>query len=226
MSSANNLGVVLIETPAIAGSLPKKASGSCAIVMVNNTLPGPTFQLRRVLGANLVVYSGTKYRSGFRGLLADVLPGRDRARDRPARLLRTLFGNILLPDECWMLDDRLPTAQLWTKRASNNAQRIAERLVRYAKVKSVIYPTLFDNSEQARNYRVQCDYSGAIFSSTSTGGGPRRSTFCGICGSRATRYRSEGSRPSPATPQQALIRNSPRRSRNTRGLPMAPRACR
>ena len=39
-----------------------------------------------------------------------------------------MFGNILQPDECWMLDGRLPTVALRMNRQSKNAQRLAEAL--------------------------------------------------------------------------------------------------
>ena len=39
------------------------------------------------------------------------------------RSRRGMFGNILQPDECWMLDSRLPTVALRMNRQSKNAQR-------------------------------------------------------------------------------------------------------
>ena len=77
---------------------------------------------------------------------------------------RALFGNILQPDECWMLDGRLPTVALRMNRASKNAQRIAERLARHPKIKKVFYPTLFEDAEQIRIRQAQCDFPGAMFS--------------------------------------------------------------
>ena len=52
--------------------------GSCGthpdrpVVMVDNTFLGPIFQHPMTLGADLVLYSGTKYLSGFSDLLAGV----------------------------------------------------------------------------------------------------------------------------------------------------------
>ena len=75
-----------------------------------------------------------------------------------------MFGNILQPDECWMLDGRLPTVALRMNRQSKNAQRIAERLVRHPRVKKVHYPTLFDDPEQIRIRQAQCDFPGGLLS--------------------------------------------------------------
>jgi cystathionine beta-lyase/cystathionine gamma-synthase len=91
------------------------------------------------------------------------------------RPLRGLFGNILQPDECWMLDNRLPTVGLRMNRQSKNAQRIAEPLAKHPKVKKLMYPTLFDDPEQIRIYRAQCDFPGAMFSIDLHGG--KRAAF-------------------------------------------------
>ena len=83
---------------------------------------------------------------------------------------RSLFGNILQPDECWMLNSRLPTVGLAHEPRQQNAQRIAERLAPHPKIKKVLYPALFDDPEQARIYQAQCDYPGAMFSLDLRGG--------------------------------------------------------
>jgi cystathionine beta-lyase/cystathionine gamma-synthase len=81
-----------------------------------------------------------------------------------------MFGNILQPDECWILDGRLPTVSLRMNRQSKNAQRIAESLVRRPEVRKVYYPTLFDDPEQIRIRLSQCDYPGAMFAIDLKGG--------------------------------------------------------
>jgi cystathionine beta-lyase/cystathionine gamma-synthase len=88
-----------------------------------------------------------------------------------------MFGNILQPDECWMLDGRLPTLSLRMNRQSKNAQRIAERLVTRPQIKRVYYPTLFQDAEQIRIRLAQCDYPGGIFSLDFRGGKAAAFTF-------------------------------------------------
>jgi cystathionine beta-lyase/cystathionine gamma-synthase len=86
-----------------------------------------------------------------------------------------MFGNILQPDECWMLDGRLPTVALRMNRQSKNAQRLAEALHGRPKIRRVLYPTLFDDAEQRRIYEAQCAYPGGIFSLDFDGG--RKAAF-------------------------------------------------
>jgi cystathionine beta-lyase/cystathionine gamma-synthase len=189
--SAENLGAVLVETPAnptlvmtdlrrlchTVASLKISSGVSRPLVMVDNTLLGPAFQHPLLLGADLVLYSATKYLSGFSDLLAGMVLTKDSELIQQIRLRRHLFGNILQPDECWMLDGRLPTVILRMNRASKNAQRIAEHLAGHPKVARVIYPTLFADPEQSRIFRAQCDFPGAMFSLELKGGKPAAFDF-------------------------------------------------
>lgn len=182
--SAENLGAVLAETPAnptlvmtdlrrlcqAVAARKAPSAGMRPLVMVDNTLLGPAFQHPLTLGADLVLYSATKYLSGFSDLLAGMVLAKNPELIQQIRLQRHLFGNILQPDECWLLDGRLPTVILRMNRASKNAQRIAEQLSGHQKVARVIYPTLFNDPEQSLIYRAQCDFPGAMFSLELKGG--------------------------------------------------------
>jgi cystathionine beta-lyase/cystathionine gamma-synthase len=180
--ASENLRVVLIETPAnptilmtdlahaVAQAKPRGAK-----VFVDNTFLGPAFQHPLALGADLTLYSATKYLGGFSDLLAGVAIAADAKILAPIRRYRSLFGNILAPDECWILNSRLPTVELRMNKQSKNAQRIAERLVTHKKVARMYYPSLFDDPEQQRIRDAQCDYPGAMFAAEIAGG--KRAAF-------------------------------------------------
>jgi len=186
-----NLRVILIETPANptltmtdilsasrAGTMAGSArSGEPPILMVDNTLLGPTFQHPLDRGAHLVLYSATKYLSGFSDLIGGVALATDPELIRKMRLKRNMFGNILQPDECWMLASRLPTVRLRMNRQSKNAQRIAERLASHPKIRKMYYPTLFEDAGQIRIREAQCDFPGAMFSLELHGGKPAAFDF-------------------------------------------------
>jgi cystathionine beta-lyase/cystathionine gamma-synthase len=175
-----NLKIVLIETPAnptlmmtdirraVEGAASR--SGAKPLVMVDNTLLGPAFQHPLELGADLVLYSATKYLGGMSDLIAGVAVAKDPAIIAKIRPKRSLFGNILQPDECWMLDTRLPTVNLRMNKASKNAQRIAEKLANHPAIARMIYPTLFQDPEQNRIRLSQCDFPGAMLSLELKGG--------------------------------------------------------
>ena len=193
--NARNLRVVLIETPAnptIVMTDIKRACDAVArlrpsaqrhrlperpLVMIDNTFLGPAFQHPLALGADISLYSATKYLGGFSDIIGGVALGKDPALMNKIRSKRSLFGNILQPDECWILDTRLPTVDLRMNRQSKNAQRIAEALVGHPKIRKVYYPTLFDDPEQIRIYKEQCDFPGGLVSLDLKGGKPAAFDF-------------------------------------------------
>ena len=179
IQAAKDLAIVLIETPAnptIVMTDIRHAVEAVAqlnpkpLVMVDNTLLGPTFQHPLQLGADLCLYSATKYLSGLSDLIAGAAIARDPDLIRRMRGKRNLFGNILQPDECWMLEGRLPTITLRMNRSSKNAERIAVRLAKHPKISRVLYPTLFTNGEQVQIARHQCDFPGGMLSIDLRGG--------------------------------------------------------
>jgi cystathionine beta-lyase/cystathionine gamma-synthase len=186
--AARNLRVVLVETPAnptilmtdiqrvcqTVDALPVAPTNGSAperpVVMIDNTFLGPAFQHPLALGADVSLYSATKYLGGYSDIIGGVALTKDPALMSKIRSKRSLFGNILQPDECWILDTRLPTVGLRMNRQSKNAQRVAEHLVKHPKIRKVYYPTLFDDPEQVRIFREQCDYPGGLVSIDLKGG--------------------------------------------------------
>lgn len=176
---AKNLSIVLIESPAnptiIMTGIEQAAKTAALLhpkplVMVDNTLMGPAFQHPLQLGADLSIYSATKYLSGFSDMIGGAILASDPQLVRQMRGKRSLFGNILQPDECWMLEGRLSTVALRMNRSSKNAERIAIRLAKHPKVAKVLYPTLFDDPEQLAIARSQCDFPGGMLSLDLRGG--------------------------------------------------------
>ncbi|HVN05109.1 MAG TPA: PLP-dependent aspartate aminotransferase family protein, partial [Bryobacteraceae bacterium] len=171
--AADEISIVCLESPAnptlVMTDIRRVAEAARSrsdrpIVMVDNTFLGPTFQHPLMLGADMVLYSGTKYLSGMSDMVAGVALSADPQLMRRIVSRRSMFGNILQPDECWLLDGRLPTVALRMNRQSKNAQRIAEALNGHPKIRRVLYPTLFTGADQRRIFEEQCEYPGGIFS--------------------------------------------------------------
>ena len=180
--SAKNLRVVLIETPANPTIVMTDIKHACdavrnafpeaskPLVMVDNTFLGPVFQHPIALGADVSLYSATKYLGGYSDIIGGVALTRDVGLMAKIRSKRSLFGNILQPDECWILNTRLSTVTLRMNRQSKSAQRIAEALAHHPKVEKIYYPTLFDDPGQIAIYKSQCDFAGGIISIDIRGG--------------------------------------------------------
>ena len=179
IQQTKNLRLLFIETPAnptlrmsdiAAASEAAHAHVDRPLVAVDNTLMGPVFQHPLSLGADLTVYSATKYLSGFSDMLAGVILGKDLEAIQNLRGMRAILGNILQPDECWLLDSRLPTVSFRMNRQSKNAQHIVEELAQHPGIQKIYYPLMFDDPEQVRIRDRQCRFPGAMFALDVVGG--------------------------------------------------------
>jgi len=184
LASAPGVRMVFIETPAnptlvmtdvAAAVRAARARKEPPLVVVDNTFMGPAFQHPLALGADLSVYSATKYLAGHSDMLGGVLIGRDPEVIRHVTGVRAMLGTILQPDECWLLDGRIATVVLRMNRQSKSAERIVEGLRGHRRIARLHYPTRFTDREQRRIYRAQCAFPGAIFSMELEGG--KRAAF-------------------------------------------------
>jgi len=175
----SNLRVVFIETPAnptlrmtdIAGAVnAARERGAPPCVVVDNTFLGPVFQHPLELGADICVYSATKYLAGFSDMLGGVVTAHDPVLIEQLRGTRALLGNILQPDESWLLDSRLPTLSLRMNHQTRNAAKITEALADHPKVERIHYPMFIEDLDQRRIFEAQCDHPGAVFSLEIAGG--------------------------------------------------------
>lgn len=186
IAAAKNLKLVLVETPANptlrmsdieAAARAAHAHPDKPLVVVDNTFLGPAFQHPLPLGADLVCYSATKYLSGFSDMLAGIVLAKDGELITQLRGTRAVLGNILQPDECWMLNTRLVTVPLRMNKQSKNAAKIATALAAHPALKELIYPAHFKDPEQQRIRDKQCDFPGAIITLDLKGGRPAAFTF-------------------------------------------------
>ncbi|SFK59617.1 methionine-gamma-lyase [Methylocapsa palsarum] len=152
--SETRVAMIFIETPSnpmntlVDISLVRRISeeialkqGSRPIVCCDNTLLGPVFQSPLEHGADLSVYSLTKYVGGHSDLIGGAVIG--SANDlKPIRVMRSAIGTQLDPHSCWMLSRSLETLTLRMERAASNAAKVAEFLSRHPKVATVHYPPL------------------------------------------------------------------------------------
>lgn len=110
-------------------------------LIVDNTFATPVFVNVLDLGADIVLYSATKYLSGHSDLVGGVVVG-NKTDILSIKRTRTLFGGIMEPFTAWLLTRSLRTLELRTIRQCENAKVIADYLYNHPKVKKVFYPGL------------------------------------------------------------------------------------
>ncbi|HEY7852609.1 MAG TPA: PLP-dependent transferase, partial [Caulobacteraceae bacterium] len=114
------------------------AQGSRPAIIIDNTLLGPLYSSPLAHGADLVVYSLTKYVGGHSDLIAGSAAG-SAALMKKVRSLRNLIGNQLDVNSSWMLTRSLETLRLRMDKAFANARHVAEWLREQSAVERVDY---------------------------------------------------------------------------------------
>lgn len=146
-------------------------------VVVDNTYMGPLWQHPLKFGADLVVYSATKYIGGHSDVIAGACLGRKSLMAR-VRSLRTFLGNMAGPWTGWLLMRSLETLKPRMETQARNAAQVAEFLQAHPKVEKVYYLGLLDsNDPQFAIYKKQCNSAGAMVSFDIRGGEPEAFRF-------------------------------------------------
>ncbi len=179
----DRLGMIYLETPAnptndlvdiaMCRSVADEFSQQerQVIVAVDNTYLGPLWQHPLRHGADLVLYSATKYIGGHSDVIAGACLGSAELIAR-VKTLRTFLGNMIAPHTGWLLMRSLETLKLRMEKQSENAQIVARRLARHPKIAKVHYLGLLtpEHGEAYETYRRQCSSPGAMVSFEVKGG--------------------------------------------------------
>lgn len=141
------------------------------LVAVDNTYMGPVWQHPLKHGADLVLYSATKYIGGHSDVIAGAVLGSEELIQR-LKVLRTYLGSMLSPWTGWLLLRSLETLKLRMEQQTRNAQVVAEFLNSHPKVRTVHYLGLLrpEDGKAYRIYRKQCSSPGAMVSFEIAGG--------------------------------------------------------
>lgn len=178
------ISVILIETPAnptnsivdiaairrVADKIAVHQDGHRPVIVCDNTLLGPVFQKPLEHGADISLYSLTKYVGGHSDLIAGAVLGA-KAVVKQVKALRGAIGTQLDPHSCWMLGRSLETLGIRMERADNNAHAVAEFLREHPKVEMLHYLPFEDAaSDVGQLFKRQCTGAGSTFSFDIKGG--------------------------------------------------------
>jgi len=141
-----------------------------ALVAVDNTFLGPVFQHPLEHGADIVLYSLTKYVGGHSDLIAGAALAREELMVE-IKTMRTIFGTMAGPWTCWLVMRSLETLKLRMEAQARNAEVIADFLVGHPRVACVNYlGHLREGDAQYEVYRRQCTSAGGMISFEVEGG--------------------------------------------------------
>ncbi|NHO33982.1 cystathionine gamma-synthase family protein [Acetobacter fallax] len=121
--------------------LARKAHEHGAIVIVDNTFATPINQTPLSLGADVVVYSATKYLNGHSDAMGGLAVGRKDLIDQVFHY-REITGASLHAQSAYMILRGMKTLELRMGRHSENGMKVATFLSTHPKIDKVFYPGL------------------------------------------------------------------------------------
>jgi len=175
LESPANPTNALVDIQAVAASRDAifKNAAEKPPIAIDNTFLGPLWLKPLEHGADIVVYSLTKYAGGHSDLVAGGVLG-SKEHINTIRLMRNTIGTICDPHTAWMLMRSLETLELRMSRAGENAVKVCEFLRSHPKVERVGYLGFLDSTpgmeRQADIYRRHCTGAGSTFSLIVKGG--------------------------------------------------------
>lgn len=145
----SNTRLILTETPANPTLKLTDIAAISAIARqhglthaVDNTFLTPFYQRPLELGADLVVYSTTKYFDGHNATVGGAVVARNREQDQALRFIQNATGIIMSPLGAWLTLQGCKTLSVRMERQSANAMAIARFLEAHPQVARVCYPGL------------------------------------------------------------------------------------
>lgn len=140
------------------------------IVAVDNTYMGPLWQHPLQHGADLVLYSATKYIGGHSDLIAGAVLGNKENMAR-VKVLRTFLGNMVSPHTAWLLLRSLETLKVRMDQQQANAMEVASFLDSHPLVDNIHYLGLLtEDHRDYKAYKEQCSSPGAMLAFEIRGG--------------------------------------------------------
>ncbi|MFZ1527379.1 MAG: cystathionine gamma-synthase family protein [Ferruginibacter sp.] len=186
---AERLKMILVETPAnptndvidiaMCCRIAAKYSGAqkMVLVAVDNTYMGPLWQHPLNLGAQLVLYSATKYIGGHSDVIAGAVVG-SRELIGKIKKTRTLLGTMIDPHTSWLLMRSLETLKVRMEAAALNAKKVALYMSTHPKIEKVYYLGFSAENNPLQTGIISAQYlnHGAMLSFDIAGG--EKEAFC------------------------------------------------
>ncbi|WP_312652272.1 trans-sulfuration enzyme family protein [Aminipila sp.] len=154
----SNVKMIFIETPSNPlleitdiRKVSKEARKRNIVTVVDNTFLTSYFQKPLDLGADIVVYSATKYYAGHSDILAGLVLLNDDEHFTKLKFLQNTYGGILSPIDSFLLTRGIKTLSLRLAKHQKNALLVAQYFEKHPAVKDVYYPGL----KSHKNHDIQ-----------------------------------------------------------------------
>lgn len=170
LESPANPTNALVDVQAMRAAIDAAfAEGARPPIAIDNTFLGPLWSKPLAHGADIVLYSLTKYAGGHSDLVAGGVLGAKHWLG-PIRMMRNTIGTICDPHTAWMLLRSLETVELRMSRAGENAAKVCAFLRDHPKVEGLGYLGFLPDGPQKDIFERHCTGAGSTFSLFIKGG--------------------------------------------------------
>lgn len=152
-----NTKLIYIETPSNPlmkvtdiKAIANLAHSIGALLFVDNTFLTPYYQNPLLLGADVVLHSGTKYLGGHNDTLAGFLVVKNKELANKVLFYSKTIGGGLAPFDSFLIERGIKTLPIRMDRISDNAYKIATWLKNNKKINKVYYAGL----EESKGYEI------------------------------------------------------------------------
>ncbi|TNL46093.1 O-succinylhomoserine sulfhydrylase [Acinetobacter bereziniae] len=142
-------------------ALSDLAHANDALLAIDNSFCTPILQRPLQFGADLVIYSATKYLDGQGRALGGAVVGSHKLLEEVFGYVRTT-GPSMSPFNAWVFLKGLETLRLRMKAHSESAQIIAEWLVKHPKVEKVYFAGLPEHVGHELAAKQQTGFGGIV----------------------------------------------------------------
>lgn len=161
LESPSNPCLTYSDIPAIAKLIHSRNENSI-VLAVDNTMLTPYFQRPLEFGADVVMYSLTKYMNGHNDVLAGALVLNNTKVYKKLKIVQTTYGSVLSPFESFLANRGLKTLALRMQRHSENSLAVAHYLETQKNVVKVIHPGLKSHPQYELAKKQSSGYSGIV----------------------------------------------------------------
>ncbi|CAG9822293.1 unnamed protein product, partial [Phaedon cochleariae] len=165
VETPTNPSLKVIDISAVAAVAKKHG----IIFVVDNTFLTPYLQRPLDLGADLVMYSLTKYMNGHSDVIMGSIATSDKTLYERLKFLQNAMGIVPSPMDCYMVNRSLKTLALRMQQHESSGMTVAKYLDNHPKVEKVLHPGLPSHPQHEVHKKQTSGHSG-VFSFYLKGG--------------------------------------------------------
>ncbi|MFO7169365.1 MAG: cystathionine gamma-synthase [Chloroflexota bacterium] len=158
LESPTNPLLKIADVPAIARIARERG----VLTLVDNTFASPYFQRPLEQGADIVLYSTTKYIGGHSDVVGGAVVLNDSELYERLRFLQNAAGAVPGPFDCWLVLRGLKTLAVRMRAHEQNALAVARFLESHPAVEQVIYPGLPSHPQHELAKRLMDGFGGMV----------------------------------------------------------------